>query len=114
MKTLFRTPAPTPTNLRPRQQLVWQLVRETPGGITADEAGALAHAHRVERPHSVDERCEFCATDGRSILASKALKPLVVKRRGTNKYECRNPAHRAGERVQVGELAGETFEEIFG
>lgn len=75
------TPQPSPVRpLKPRQQLAWEYVRER-DGVTADEVGAWLHAHKDRRPHGVDERCEWCARDGRSVLQSKALKPLVTYRR---------------------------------
>ena len=77
--------------LRPRQQLAFDYVRER-DGVTADEVGAFLHAHRDKRPHSVDARCDWCARDGRSVLTSVALKPLVTYRRapGGRLYIARN------------------------
>jgi hypothetical protein len=65
--------------LTDRQQLAWQFVRMH-DGVSADEVGALLHAHKDRRPHGVDDRCQFCARDGRSVLTSKALQPLVKYR----------------------------------
>jgi hypothetical protein len=70
------------SNQRPltdRQQLAWQFVRMH-DGVSADEVGALLHAHRERRPHDLADRCQFCARDGRSVLTSKALQPLVKYR----------------------------------
>lgn len=87
--------AAAPKPLTPRQQLAWDYVRSH-DGVTTDEVGAYLHAHKEKRPHSVDERCDFCAKDGRGVLTSKAVAPLVTYRRapGGNLYIARNPADR--------------------
>lgn len=67
--------------LTPNQQLAWDYVRER-DGVTADEVGALIHSQPDRRrSHGVDERCDWCARDGRQVLASKAVKPLVTYKR---------------------------------
>lgn len=108
----------TGANGRPltsRQQLAWDYVTSIVGGCTVDEVGAWLHAHRGRRPHSVDVRCEFCATAGRDVLESAALKPLLIRRRCSRKYEPREPADRAkSETVQTVSLPGSTFADIFG
>lgn len=38
------------------------------GTLSKDEAGAVVHHHRGK--HGADERCRFCAIDGRIVLAS--------------------------------------------
>lgn len=89
------------TNLRSakpltrNQQLAFDYIRER-DGVTADEVGAFLHAHRDKRPHGVDARCDWCARDGRSVLTSKALKPLVTYRRapGGHLYIARDRADR--------------------
>jgi len=65
--------------LTDRQQLAFDFVRGR-DGVTADEVGAFLHAHRDRRPHGVDDRCDWCARDGRSVLTSKTLRPLVTYR----------------------------------
>ena len=67
--------------LTDRQQLALDYLAAHPDGRSADEVGAWLHAHRDRRPHSVDVRCDYCGMDGRSVLGSKALKPLVTFRR---------------------------------
>jgi hypothetical protein len=80
--------------LTDRQQLAFDYVRGR-DGVSADEVGAFLHAHRDRRPHGVDERCDWCARDGRSVLTSKALKPLVTYRNeGGRLYIVRDPADR--------------------
>lgn len=59
-----------------KQARALDLVKSTPGGITADELGAHFHAH------GPDLRCDFCARTGLGFLRSKGLGPLVVRRRG--------------------------------
>lgn len=83
-----------------RQQLAFDYVRER-GGVTADEVGAWLHAHRDKRPHSVDVRCDYCARDGRSVLTSKALGPLVTYKRapGGSLYIARDKADRVREQT---------------
>jgi hypothetical protein len=90
--------------LTARQELAWGFVRER-DGVSADEVGAYLHAHRERRPHGVDERCEWCARDGRSVLQSKALKPLVTYRRTDQGrlYVVRDPK----DQVRDGEPAAE-------
>jgi hypothetical protein len=82
--------------LRPRQQLAFDYVRER-DGVTADEVGAYLHANKDRRPHPVDERCDWCARDGRSVLTSVAVRPLVTYRndRGQRLYVARDKADRA-------------------
>ncbi len=91
-----RTAAPKP--LTDRQQLAFDYVRER-DGVSADEVGAFLHAHRDKRPHGVDQRCDWCARDGRSVLTSKALKPLITYRNdgGRRLYIARDPADRVRE-----------------
>lgn len=91
-------PVEKPRELTERQQLAYEYVRITPGGVTADEVGAWLHAHKPpeQRPHGVDQRCIYCTRDGRSVLTSVAVSPLVIRRRG-GKYEPRNKADRARE-----------------
>ena len=93
MNTLFRLPAPVPvTDRMTEHQLVaWQMVTSTPGGVFADEVGARVH------DHPDDERCIHCGQSGVSILKSKALRGLVIKRKATRKYEAREARYRAND-----------------
>lgn len=77
---LVDVPAAKP--LTARQQLALEYIGSR-DGVTADEIAAWLHSHKTSRPHSVDERCDFCAKDGRAVATSVALRPLVqAKRRG--------------------------------
>lgn len=77
-----------PGELTDRQQHAYDLVRTSPGGATADEVGAAWHAARGK--HGPDERCKWCAEEGASVLRSKGLAPLIVRRRNGH-WEPRNP-----------------------
>lgn len=59
--------APEDLELGVVQREVMRFLRRI-GTITADEAGAVAHAHSGK--HQIDERCAFCAIDGKPILVS--------------------------------------------
>lgn len=94
--------------LTPRQQLAFDYVRER-DGATADEVGAFLHAHRDRRPHGVDDRCNWCTKDGRGVLTSKALAPLVryrIDKQLGRVYIVRNQA----DRVRVVEPVREPTE----
>lgn len=103
--------------LTEKQQHGYDLVRSTPGGITADELGAVFHADRGK--HHPDSRCEFCTSEGLGVLDSKAVGPLVVRRRASGRYELRDGGGTAvvpdaSSSSQVDELPGSSFEDIFG
>lgn len=106
------TPAGKP--LPVKQQRAFDLVRTTPGGITADELGAVFHADRGK--HHPESRCEFCSKEGTSVLESVAVRPLVVRRKASGRWEARDgstpPVVQASS--QLSELPGETWEEMFG
>lgn len=88
---LFDLPVTKP--LTGRQQLAWDYVRGH-DGVTADEVGALLHSQPDrKRPHPADEPCDWCRRDGRSVLRSMALRPLVTGRRDGRWY-VRNPEDR--------------------
>lgn len=53
------------------QRLVLAAIRQH-GRVERDEAGALIHEKRGH--HSADERCDYCARDGRHVLASLSAK----------------------------------------
>lgn len=90
--TLVDVPA-APKPLTENQQRAFDYIRAR-DGVTVDEIGAYLHAHRAKRPHSVDDRCEWCAKTGRQTVTSKGLAPLVTYRRahGGNLYVARDPA----------------------
>ncbi len=98
--TLFKPPAPVPVThaMTPNQLVAWQLICSTPGGVYADEIGAKVHTH------DDDQRCEYCATTGTSLCRSKRLRGLVIRRKGTRRWEPRDPRYRAQEpSSQLGE-----------
>jgi hypothetical protein len=74
--------APAGQRFGPRQQLVFNALAERT--LTDDEAGAIIHADRGN--HDVDDRCRWCARDGRTVLASIRRHGLVVRRR-TGQWE---------------------------
>lgn len=97
------TPEPNTPRLGDRQQLVLQLLEHHPDGLTADEVGAHIHHHRGK--HTPDERCDYCAQEGNNVLRSKALKPLVTRRRGSGRWQLRTvPAEPAGPGSQTSEI----------
>lgn len=87
---------PKPPSERQQRALDYVFAHD---GVTADEVGAWLHTHNERRPHGVDERCDFCARDGRGVLCSKAVAPLVTYRTGDGSrlYVARNPADRLRE-----------------
>lgn len=76
--------------LTPRQQLAYNLVRAAERGVDTDEVGALLHERKGKHP--ADARCRFCGDEGRAVLTSVALKPLVTRRRATGRWHPRSPA----------------------
>ena len=65
---------PVDDELGPVQRAVMRVIRRT-NTMSWDEAGAIAHCHRGK--HTVDERCEFCGTDGATLLESLIRRKLV-------------------------------------
>jgi hypothetical protein len=93
--------AATP-KLTPRQALAFQLVKVAPNGTTAEWLGAELHARKGKHP--VAEPCQWCESEGLSVLRSKALRPLVIRRR-TGLWEPRDRADRTADRgSQLSEL----------
>lgn len=77
------------------QQLVWDSLQAHADGLSADEVGAIVHASHGK--HVAVDRCEWCGQRGLQLLRSKALAPLVIRRKKTGLYEPRNPdPRRAG------------------
>jgi hypothetical protein len=87
--------AATP-RLTPRQARVWALVCKAPGGLTATEVGQLLHCDKEK--HHADFTCQWCEAEGLSVLRSKALRPLVIRRRATGRWEPREKADRTVDR----------------
>ena len=81
--TLF-TPPPATGGLTDRQETALAHVRATPRGATDEDVGAALHAVRERRPHPAHDPCEWCATDGRSVLEALRRRDLVVRRRSGN------------------------------
>lgn len=97
--------------LKPAQQVAYNLVRDTPGGVTADEVGAALHERLTTRwQHPADQRCLYCGDRGKQVLGSKAVGPLVIRRKG-GKYELRNPE--STTRAPA-DLPGDSWEDLFG
>jgi hypothetical protein len=80
--------APDPDGLTAIQRAAFELVRSSPGGVTADEVGAHRHADRGRHP--ADQRCDWCTETGTGILRSAKLAPLVIRRRG-GMWQIRDP-----------------------
>jgi hypothetical protein len=79
--------------LTDRQQLVWNLVRHAYDGVSADEAGAAVHAFNGK--HDADDRCEWCATTGKSVLRSVPLRKLAIRRKD-GRWRPRDPKDQLG------------------
>ena len=84
---------PKPPTVRQQLAIDYVLAHD---GVTAEQVGAHLHAHRAKRPHPATDPCDYCHRDGRSVLTSVAVKPLVTYRRvdGTHLYVARNPCDR--------------------
>jgi hypothetical protein len=111
---LFPQPKPVAVlrALTARQAEIYAFVCSIPGGITADELGALLHDARGK--HAADARCEFCGRDGARALRERGIAQRVIRRTGSI-YEAREPADRADPpSAQIAALPGESWEEIFG
>src|SRR4051812_45721323 len=105
-----RTIGATGKPLSEKQQRGYDLARDTPGGITADELGALEHERKGK--HHRDQRCTFCTDEGRGVLESKAVGPMLVRRRASGRYEPRDGSGTPAVPMvspQVVELRGESF-----
>jgi hypothetical protein len=102
MKTLFKPPHASPVNLTPDQTIAWDLLRTTVGGVTAAQIGIAVHTQSGASLHSADVQCNWCAARGLSLMRSKALKPLVIRRRATGRWEPRDPKHRAADATAQG------------
>lgn len=113
---LFEPPKPvTPLRaLTEKQQRGYDLAKTTPGGITADELGAIEHERRGR--HHRDQRCDYCTPEGKSVLESVALKPLLIRRRESGRYSARDGTGTPvlPQMTQLDVLPGHTFEDIFG
>lgn len=108
-------PVPDQPSLSPRQQAAYDYIRAH-DGVPADEIGA--HWHEQRGKHAAGSRCEWCDADGRDVVRSKALRPLVTYRRTRdgNLYVLRDRStpHSSSAGPQLDELPGESFEDIFG
>lgn len=79
--TLF-TPPPATGNLSDRQRFVFESLQASTAqgdGLTADEVGALL-CERAGR-HDSGERCDWDATNGRSVLKALRKKGLAKNSR---------------------------------
>lgn len=77
-KPLFDAGPPDGT-LTERQRLVLEYLRAN-RGVSADEAGALIHAHNGR--HDAETRCDWCAKTGRQVLHALRKKKLAKRQRG--------------------------------
>lgn len=100
--------------LTAKQARAYQLVKSTPGGITADELGAIEHELRGK--HHRDTRCIHCTHEGVGVLESKAVGPLVIRRRASGRYEPRDGSGTAAvpERYQSSTQLTELPDDFFG
>jgi hypothetical protein len=107
---LFQTD-PEPV-LTARQQRAYDYLAAH-DGVTADEVGAYLHGQRDRNPHGMDTRCDWCGRDGLQVLRSKALAPHITYRKDRHGrlYLLRGGAPTAA--VQIEDLPGETWEDIF-
>jgi hypothetical protein len=87
---LFEQPQPVAPlrALTEKQARGFDLAKTTPGGITADELGAIEHERRGK--HHRDQRCDYCTYEGKGVLESVALSPLLVRRRESGRYTPRD------------------------
>jgi hypothetical protein len=80
-----------PPRLTAKQAFALELVTAAgPDGVTAEEVGAAWHAHKGKHP--ADRYCDWCFDAGRSVLRSKAVAPLVIRRRISGRYQPRHPS----------------------
>ena len=85
-----------PGRLGDKQAFALDLVRQAGhDGVTAEEVGAAWHAHKGKHP--VDRYCDWCLDTGRSVLQTKALRGLVVRRRISGRWEPRREALLEGD-----------------
>lgn len=92
-RELFKAAVP----LRPlteRQAAIYALICSVPGGVSADELGAMMHEARGS--HAAGDRCEWCGRDGARALREKAIRSRLVRRVGAL-YEPRLVSDRAVE-----------------
>lgn len=78
------TLAPPEVRVSPRQRLALDYLRHH-APVPSDELGALLHEDRRARGlngHSADERCRFCADEGKQMGGALRAKGLVRYRRG--------------------------------
>jgi len=67
-----------PAKLTERQQAAYDYLAAH-DGVPVDELGANWHAIRGK--HAAGARCDWCGQEGRDVVRSKALRPLVTYRR---------------------------------
>lgn len=89
MSTLFKPPPPD-GKLTPKQHLVYHLLRANPDGITDTQAGVELHTNRGCLWCRPARPCRYATDDGKAVLRSQALAPLVIRRR-TGLWQLRQP-----------------------
>ena len=87
-------PGPGEANLSANQQIVWEAVKESEGGITPTAAGRAIHASTGA--HAEDVTCQFCRSTGRAVLDNLRDRQLV-KRRRTGVYQVARKPERADQ-----------------
>lgn len=110
MEPLFEI-RPEPRPLTDRQAWIFQYIVEAGAeGLEPAELGALMHARHGR--HAAGDRCQFCGSDGLQALKERAIADRVAKR-GRSAYVVIGAAAESSPRVQLEELPGESFEDIF-
>ena len=82
--TLF-DPGPADGGLTDRQQAVYDAARNTPGGITSEDAGRILHAIRGN--HTATHTCTWCASEGHGVLQALRRRGLLTRRRKTGLWQ---------------------------
>ena len=79
------------------QRAAWEAATSLLGGADAAEAGA--RIHELAGKHGRDERCQWCGQDGAQVFRSAGLRPLLVRRRGSGRWEPRDRCWRYREEM---------------
>jgi hypothetical protein len=92
--------------LGPAQLEVLTALQEL-GRLDDDEAGAIVHERRGK--HGRDERCTYCAGDGRHVLASLRTHGLAKRKRGDGWVD---PQARARRLARLSAPASDPLDDI--
>jgi hypothetical protein len=77
--------------LTERQQHALEQIEAADGGLASDELGAVLHERRGKHDRGV--RCDWCATEGRSVGVELRRKGLAVRRRSGMWQSLRQTGH---------------------